>query len=320
MQHCLFAHFDKDGQIGDHVLHYLNQLRRLNFSVIFISCAQLGRSEIERLGACCDEIVIRDNAGLDFGSWSDGFAKHRNAIRGRLLLANDSTYGPIGSLAAAFDRLTSTPADFYGMVENLEPIPHLQSWFLLFEPWVVNSDEFAAILSQPFSTMTKQQIIAKGEIALSRRLLRAGFRYEALFCNGRSALMSPRYTANPMLLFWRELLIKEGVPFLKIELLRDNPIQVEDATTILQAVDSIDPPFSTLIRSHLARTARPQAQFRLPFWSRWRHALIRRRYRLGLENRTILRVWNSVQLEFLTALLRVRRSLKGAITRSASCS
>lgn len=310
MQHCLFAHFDKDGKIADHVLRYVGEIRRLGFSVVFISSARLGEAELERLRGCCDDVILRDNAGLDFGSWSDGFAKHRHAIGGRLLLANDSVYGPIGSLATTLDRLTGSPADFYGMVESLEPIPHLQSWFLLFEPRVVTSDAFAAVLNQPFSAMTKRQIIRDGEIALSRRLAAAGFHYEALFRNERSKLMNPRYAANPMLVFWRELLVNEGVPFLKIELLRDNPIRVEDAATILRVVDSIDPSFPSLISAHLVRTARSQAQFQRPFWSRWRHALIRRRYFLQQEDRPISRALNAAQLEFLTASLHAWRFVK----------
>jgi lipopolysaccharide biosynthesis protein len=310
MQHCLFAHFDKDDKIADYVLRYLGEIKRLGFLVVFISSARIGGSDLERVRGCCDDIMLRENAGLDFGSWSAGLAKHRHAIGGRLLLANDSVYGPIGSLATALDRLTATPADFYGMVESLEPSPHLQSWFLLFEPWVVASEAFAAHLSQPFARMNKRQIIRNGEIALSRRLVAAGFRYEALFRNARSALMNPRYAANPMVLFWRELLVTEGVPFLKIELLRDNPVGVEDAPTILRVVDSIDPSLRSLMTSHLARTARPQGALQRPFWSRWRHALIRRRYHLQRENRPILRALNQAQLELLTASLHAWRFVK----------
>lgn len=292
------------------MLRYLGEIKRLGFSIVFITPARIGAADLERVRSCCDDVIVRDNAGLDFGSWAEGFAKHRRAIRGRLLLANDSVYGPIGSLATALDRLTGMPADFYGMVESLEPSPHLQSWFLLFEPRVVASDEFTAILSQPFSRMSKRQIIRNGEIALSRRLAAAGFRYEALFRNARSALMNPRFAANPMLLFWRELLVSERVPFLKVELLRDNPIRVEDTATILGVVDSIDPSFSSLIGSHLARTARPQASLQRPFWSRWRHGLIRRRYRLQQENRPVSRAVNSAQLELLTASLHAWRFFK----------
>jgi rhamnosyltransferase len=85
---CLFAHFDQDDKIDDHVLWYLRNISDLNFSVVFISSARLGSSDVERLRRYCCDVILRENTGLDFGSWSAGFAKHGPAIGGRLLLAN----------------------------------------------------------------------------------------------------------------------------------------------------------------------------------------------------------------------------------------
>jgi hypothetical protein len=31
MQHCPFAHFDKDNKVADYVLHYLGEIKRLGF-------------------------------------------------------------------------------------------------------------------------------------------------------------------------------------------------------------------------------------------------------------------------------------------------
>src|ERR1700683_4387885 len=159
---CLFAHFDRDNRVDEYVLRYLAALKELNFSIVFTSTARLSASDIKRLGADCVDVILRENLGLDFGSWAAGLRKHRTAFGRRLLLANDSVYGPIGSLRAAFDRLTSVPADFYGMVENTQIAPHLQSWFLLFEPWVVRDETFSQVFSQPFGTMTKRQLVAQG--------------------------------------------------------------------------------------------------------------------------------------------------------------
>src|SRR5579872_6975427 len=114
---CLFAHFDKDDKVDEYVLRYLKHIKELNFSIVFISTARLPPGEVERLRSDCFDVIVRENVGLDFGSWAVGFAKHAAAINGRLLLANDSVYGPIGSLPDAVDRLTSRPADFYGLVE-----------------------------------------------------------------------------------------------------------------------------------------------------------------------------------------------------------
>lgn len=304
---CLFAHFDKDDKVDDYVHWYLAKLKELNFSIIFISASRLTVAEIWRLRDNCCDVIIRENAGLDFGSWSAGFTKHGSDICGRLLLANDSVYGPIGSLAVALDRLTSKQADFYGLVESIEIAPHLQSWFLLFEPWVVRSPELRAILAQPFSAMTRRQIIANGEVGLSRRLTTAGFRYETLHRNDRAGLPR-RHDANHMLMFWRELLFEESVPFLKIELLRDNPIGGDDATAILQAVQRIDPAYCTLIESHLARTTpRP----RRSALARLRYAMIRKRYEFKREQRWGVGAFNHFKLEMLTVLVWTWRLGRG---------
>jgi lipopolysaccharide biosynthesis protein len=304
---CLFAHFDPEDKVDDYVLRYLRELRKLNFSVVFISTARLDKTNVERLRVDCCDVILRENAGLDFGSWSAGFAKHGASIDGRLLLANDSVYGPVGSLSAALDRLAAKPADFYGMVESLQAAPHLQSWFLLFEPWVVRHEAFKQVLAQPFSLMNKKQIVVNGEVALSRRLMTAGFRYEAL-CKDDSFGPTPaRHAANPMLLFWREVL-ERGVPFLKIELLRANPLGVEDASTILATVERSDPALASFMSSHLARlkSSVPRSGPR-PFPVRLQYALVRRRFRLKRENKRAATLWNAIALEAVTAPLTLWR-------------
>jgi len=306
---CLFAHYDKDGKVDDYVLRYLHELRQLNFSVVFISTARLGSTEVARLNVDCDDVILRENAGLDFGSWSAGFAKHGARIDGRLLLANDSVYGPIGGLRPAFERLTREPADFYGFVESAEITPHPQSWFLLFEPRVVRHPAFAQALEQPFVAMSKKQIIARGEVGTSQRLLVAGFRYQALYKNDRT--IPARHAANPMLLFWREVLFDCGVPFLKIELLRDNPFGVEDAAIILQSVERIDHASCAAIKAHLARMSGPGSHHRAqrPQPARLRYALIRNRYRFTRDDHRLKVEFDAVMLELMSGLLIVWRAL-----------
>lgn len=309
---CLFAHFDKDDRIDDYVLRYLECLRESKFSIVFISTSNLAAAEIARLhGTCCD-VILRENKGLDFASWAVGFAKHASAIGGRLLLANDSVYGPIGSLKTALEQLTGKPADFYGMVENIEIAPHLQSWFLLFEPWVLAHPTFTSILAQPFSAMTKRQIIEDGEVALSCRLVEAGFRYEALYLANRKVLNTRHPPINPTHILWRELLFDFGVPFLKIELLRDNPIGVEDATTILQSIKKIDPAICNLISSHLARTAaadKPNHQQLSPA-ARYRIQLMRQYYGYRGQRRNLAVAWTLLKLDGLTLLASMVRKVR----------
>jgi lipopolysaccharide biosynthesis protein len=311
---CLFAHFDQDDKVDDYVLGYLAQLRESNFSIVFISTSRLSAAETARLRDTCCDVILRENAGLDFASWSAGFAKHASAIGGRLLLANDSVYGPIGSLKTALERLTLNHADFYGMVESVEIAPHLQSWFVLLEPWVVRSAAFSAILAQPFAGMTRKQIVLNGEVDLSRRLMQAGFHYQALHRNDRIGLPG-RHDANAMLLFWRELLLEEGIPFLKIELLRDNPIGVEDAATILQSVERIDPAICDLISLHLARTGgadKPSHRERSAV-AQYRYRLMRRYDQNRREKRHTAAALTRLQLEILAFPVAAWRRLRSLL-------
>jgi hypothetical protein len=302
---CLFAHFDKDDTVDEYVLRYLKSIRQLQFSIIFISTANLAKPEVERLYLDCDDVILRQNTGFDFGSWAEGFAKHAGDIGGRLLLANDSVYGPIGSLAAAFARLTAEPADFYGFVESIEITPHLQSWFLLFEPWVVRHSEFKTILCQSFSAMGKNDIIKKGELSLSQRLSAAGFKYNALYLTSRFGLAARYLPANPTQFLWRELLFQEQIPFLKVELLRDNPFGLEDAKTILSAAESVDGVFCQLIKAHLARSVAKPPRSRLSrSINRSRAKLARRGYHLDRAHRRIPELGNFMQLALLTVALR----------------
>jgi len=307
---CLFAHFDKDDRLDDFVLRYLTKLKELNFTIVLISASRLAAAEITRAQGLCDDVILRSNDGLDFASWSAGFAKHGDAIRGRLLLTNDSIYGPVGGLGYALDRLTRAAADFYGMVESVEIAPHLQSWFLLLQPQVIRSPAFRSIMSQPFTTMTRREIIRSGEVGLSRQLMAAGFRYEALYRNSDAALLPSRHDANPMLLYWREALFDAGVPFLKIELLRDNAIGVEDAATILREVEQTDPEICGLIRAHLARTAvGPTRPRRVPL-ARYRYALMRRYDQARREHRPMAAALARLQLEVLAVPLAISRRIR----------
>jgi hypothetical protein len=180
---------------------------------------------------------------------------------------------------------------------------------LLFEPQVVRSAAFRSIVAQPFTTMTRPGIIKSGEVGLSRQLTAAGFRYEALYRG--TVTLPPRHDANPMLLYWHETLFDAGVPFLKIELLRDNPIGIEDAAAILRRVEQIDPEICNLIRAHLARTAaggllRPK---RAPL-ARYRYALMRRYDRAKSERRPITAAFARLQLEGLVVPLAIWRRLR----------
>jgi lipopolysaccharide biosynthesis protein len=254
---CLFAHFDVQGTVDDYVKRYLRILKELSFSTVLISTSPLSADAQREIAPFCADIMLRPNAGLDFASWRDGLQKHGDAVTGRLLLANDSVYGPIGDVHAALRRLTAQPYDFYGMAESLDVAPHLQSWFLLFENHVAQSAAFRNVLFQDFESFAKPEIIRKGEVGLSVALNKAGFVYRALYRPGRSGPVARNIPFNPTYYLWRELIENEGVPFLKVAVARDR-LSAEDIRDVVQPRAG---ELADMILAHQARVRLPPQTF-----------------------------------------------------------
>lgn len=317
---CLFAHFDPADIVDEWVFYYLARLRELSFSIVFISTSPIRDADLARLRTHCCDVIVRKNRGLDFASWAAGFQKYEKFISGRLLLANSSVYGPVHDLGTALSKLTSKPADFYGFVESIDVSPHLQSWFLLFEPHVARGAVLKEILSQPFAQMPKDQIILEGEVALSTRLTAAGLRYRALYRASRAGWAERAFGSNPMHLFWREMIMIEGIPFLKVALLRDNPLGLKDCADAEEVVGTRDPALWKLIVSHQARIARPDP---LPSPNLWRrimwsprllyHRLMRKGYRLHRSGRQASEAYNFMLLAALHMVRAPARALRRSL-------
>ncbi|HEX8077188.1 MAG TPA: rhamnan synthesis F family protein, partial [Chthoniobacterales bacterium] len=203
-------------------------LRALDFAIIFVTTADLDEQAIASVRPLCANVICRENKGHDFGSWAAAHAKYGDQVHGLLLLANDSVYGPIGDLGAVVTQLLSQDADFFGLVESVDMAPHLQSWFLLFKPCAHRSEAFRSIWRLPFADLSKRDIIERAEIGLSTALTQAGFRYRAAFPASRLGWLGRRHRCNLTHSLWRHLVQFGEVPFIKVELLRDNPIGVPD--------------------------------------------------------------------------------------------
>jgi hypothetical protein len=68
--------------------------------------------------------------------------------------------------------------------------------------------------------------------------------------------LSRLFPIHPMHPLWREMIQGEGVPFLKVELLRDNPTAVADLADVPAVVAGHAPDLAPMIERHQARTRR----------------------------------------------------------------
>ncbi len=223
---CLFAQYNRAETLPDSLFHYLCELKRAGFETVV---ALSGKSNIT--DADCDRLdelgvraVTRANAGLDFGAWA--MLVRAGAAEGadEILLANDSVVGPFAPLAPIVADMAGF--DAWGMVESREGRPHLQSWFVCLSAAALASGAVGRVFAQPFEAMSKPEIIAHGELGLGAAFeaesLGGAARHRSVFRLRPSLLVA----INPMHFRWRPLLRSGLVPFLKLELLRDNPSRI----------------------------------------------------------------------------------------------
>jgi SAM-dependent methyltransferase len=222
---CFFAHFDHDGRIADHVVHYVSELQAAGFDVIFVTASRPSSSELAKVAPYVLKSIVRNNIGHDFGSWVEAYRQHPGDPRRLLLLCNDSVYGPLWDLKKTLAELVSVEADFYGMVMSNEHVRHIQSWFMLFTPQAHQSRAFRNLMTSRPDIRSRQDVIENIELRLTKILESNGLRSHALY-DPRRLNSPPNIASNPSHFLWQQLLEIYGVPFIKIALLQSNPMQL----------------------------------------------------------------------------------------------
>ncbi|MBR0904599.1 rhamnan synthesis F family protein [Bradyrhizobium liaoningense] len=253
---CLFSHFDVQNKLDKHVLYYLSALADEGFSIVLItSNMELDAESFAAAREICAAVVHRENKGYDFAGWSTAIQVFRGIYKAnQILLANDSVYGPMRSLASIFETMERKPCDFWGITESLEVEWHLQSYFLLFTRAAVRAPVFKQFWENVTAISDKTELIHRYEVPLGRIFAETGLRPGALV--GLDSLT--REVCNPTLSMWREILVKTESPFIKVQLLRDNPLHtnIEGWQDIARQL-GYDP---KLISQHLDRVRRHRSR------------------------------------------------------------
>lgn len=138
----LYVHYNKFGQLSEHVVYQLTQLRPLFSKIVFISNSQLKVSDHERLVSeqLIDSLMQRENEGFDFAAWRDAMlAQGFDALTAydSLTLMNDTCFGPLWDLTPTFEAFEANEqVSFLGMTNHRATKrvkEHVQSYFFEFQ-------------------------------------------------------------------------------------------------------------------------------------------------------------------------------------------
>ena len=248
---CLFAAYDRDGVVDDYVVDYLRELAR-HADVFYLADGVLDTGELDKLEGIARGAWTMPHAAYDFGSWSllarDLVGWQRLEEYDELVLANDSCFlvRPLDEVFAEMDRrpcdwwsLQATSMEFnedrvgedasmplaiakrdlvgprrWAEVDYL----HLSSYFQVLRRPVLDDEGFRFRLDTVCGQRTKQLVVDKYEIGISRYLMDSGFEFDTWAPDLRP--FHPLYSRRSF------DLIRAGFPLVKRNFLAENPRDV----------------------------------------------------------------------------------------------
>lgn len=283
---CVFAHYDRHGKVDDYVLYYLRELQKVAELIQFVTTADLSDTELRKVEDLGVNVIQRKNEGYDFYSYKLGIEAIDLSRFDELIVCNDSVYGPFSELATVLGEMRARGANYWGLTDSFDFYHHLQSYFFVFSGDALRSHAFEDFWQSMEILDDKEEIIRRYEVGLSRSMAAAGFQFEALarsrkfsnlrhigshwryYCgmlwrrwkepmfwaNGFRVVSGKLHVArNPTHIGWRFLIRKGGVPFVKVELLRDNPKGINDLDRVFTVIQSVGDYPVQYIEDHLRR-------------------------------------------------------------------
>jgi lipopolysaccharide biosynthesis protein len=227
---AIYAHYDAHDQVKRYVVHHLRRLRQECDRVYFVSTSALTTHELDKVRPFCADVSLRENVGYDFCMWRDVIARLDLAAVDELVLTNSSVFGPLGSLRPAFERMAEVPCDVWAMTDSEQHAWHLQSYFLVFRHAILQSDDFAQFWRAVLPYKTKEQVIRSYELGLTSWFSDRGWTLRAMVPWREIHEIPPRWPWSPRrwhgplnaTAYLPFTLIERQMPYVKVEVLRDN--------------------------------------------------------------------------------------------------
>ena len=163
--------------------------------LIVVSTAQLAPEA--RAWLCArSELHEKANDGHDFASYRHGL-RQCGPDADQVILTNDSVVFPYDP-QRIFETMSSRGADFWGLTPGYGFSHHIQSYFLVFERAALDSRAFHEFWSGVEDLTARQDVIVRGEVALSAALAGAGLKLDTVYRPGPVELIRGAVRAHAM--------------------------------------------------------------------------------------------------------------------------
>lgn len=233
---AVFASYSGNGLLPPQVIPYLQGLKPLVSDIVVVCDNDLLPEEIQKLSGLAAHVITGRHGEYDFGSYKRGVAWLRETGRldsaDALVLCNDSCFGPVGSFEPMFATMEAKGLDFWGAVESHEFSYHLQSYFVVMNQNVFDSDAFCNFMGSIKKQPSVQQVIMNYELGLTKALRESGFSAGAMVENNFEGVHTkdPSYRNLTMFPIYT---LENGMPLVKVKALSSAHTNVDGINRLL---------------------------------------------------------------------------------------
>lgn len=215
---AIVAHWAADGRVDRSASELTRAVLAKGYEVVFVSTAE-GTHPLDWAGGRPPGITVlrRPNIGYDFGSWATALEYYPQiSERTHVLMLNDSLIGPFRPIDHLLEQFERSAADVWALTDSTQFRHHLQSYCLGFKDRSLLEAPLARFWRTIMVEDSREGVIWRNEIGLSRLLDRERFVIEAAIPYWRVVAEG----GNPTIVGWRRLL-DNGFPFVKRQLVRE---------------------------------------------------------------------------------------------------
>ncbi|MBR2574984.1 MAG: hypothetical protein IKE14_11715 [Loktanella sp.] len=228
---CIFAAYTESNKISDVTANYINELQNNGIDVILCLATEnpTNKVDIDNININTS-VILRKNNGYDFGSWTSCLNHLSDWHQAnRIFLVNDSVFLLPNLLPMFLKKCNECTENFIAATESYNHQHHAQSYFLILQGKTLQSDAFREFICNLPFLANKCDVIkehelnllskVKSEFKLSTRIL---FPMKDIFYK---ATPESYRNVNVTHTYWHHLVL-QGLPFIKVELIRDNPLNI----------------------------------------------------------------------------------------------
>ncbi|MCJ0565639.1 rhamnan synthesis F family protein, partial [Enterococcus cecorum] len=192
-RYLIYVIFEDQKDIQEYKYLFLDHLAKFADKVLIISNSQLNDCDMRHLSRY-GEVCIRENKGYDTAAFRYGILEAYPDLTtdfSELILANDTSIGPITDFSQMFDEMDAKKLDFWGVTFGEEQdditgynrynyIPkHLQSYFLAIRRNMFMDPQFLKYWENLTQTDSREEAIGKHETVFTKYFSDLGYRYDA---------------------------------------------------------------------------------------------------------------------------------------------